>query len=207
MDFKEYISYFRPQLIYQATSSYNRNIEVRMISGRLTLLVNGIQQTGNYTEKLWETGLGEVKIINPKNILIFGVGGGGLFHHLHHRFPQANLTGVDVDVEIIRIAKTYFGLDKLNNLTLIQQDARTFRSDKRYDLVIIDLYIGNGVPDFVSQRPFLDHVYSMLKKRGMLVMNYFHQKNQKEKARHIANFFPDARVKPVLRNMFIYVIK
>lgn len=207
MDFKEYISYFRPQLIYQATSSYNKNIEVRMISGRLTLLVNGIQQTGNYTEKLWETGLGEVKIINPKNILIFGVGGGGLFHHLHHRFSQANLTGVDVDVEVIRIAKTYFGLDKLNNLTIIQQDARTFRSDKRYDLVIIDLYIGNDMPEFASKKSFLLDVYRMLDTRGRLVINYYHDHHQREKAERIATYFPHAFVKPVLRNMFVYVIK
>jgi len=195
-----FLSYFIPQLVYHSSSHYNKKIEVREINGRNVLLVNGIQQTGGYTEKLWKEGM---RNIHGKKILVFGVGGGTVFSN----FPDAQITAVDIDPEIIRIGKKYFGLGKLSNLTLIQQDARMFISRKKYDLIIVDLYIGNDVPAFVSQKPFLKKCMSFLLPGGQMVINYFSQKDQETKAHALRQIIIGATVKPVLRNIFVYVVK
>lgn len=201
------LSYILPRLIYKTSSRYNKKIEVKEINGRYTLLVNGIEQTGNYTQKLWRIGLQPILHRQYKNILIFGVGGGGLFHILNRRFRNAKLIGVDIDDSIINIAKNYFGLDGIPSLTLIRQDARSFRSYTLYDLVIVDLYIGNDVPEFVTKKTFLLRMYRMLAPNGQMVLNYYNEFNKVQNAAKIASLFTQAKAKSVLRNIFVYVIK
>lgn len=191
------LSFIIPQPIYRTSSPYNKKIEVREINGRRVLLVNGIQQTGSYTEKLWRVGL---RGVHPKNVLVLGVGGGTVFR----KFPEAQITGVDIDGKIIEIAKKYFGL---RHATLIEKDARSFDTDKKYDLVIVDLFIGNDVPEFASTKFFLLQCERFLIEGGRMVMNYYSQCDQEEKAAKITSFFKKAEAKPVLRNIFIYVIK
>ncbi|CAF4339999.1 unnamed protein product, partial [Rotaria sordida] len=45
------------------------------------------------------------------NWLLIGLGGGVLTMKLIRAFPKIHLTGVDIDSEMIRIAKKWFGLD------------------------------------------------------------------------------------------------
>lgn len=179
-----------------------------------SLLVNGIEQTGPYTQKLWKLGLRPIfkdPSFQPANILVFGVGGGTVFKMFQRSFPNARMVGVDVDREIIRIGKTYFGLDKLPRLTLVAKDARDYSANQKYDLVIIDLYIGNDVPRFVTQEPFLSKVRRLLGPDGRMIMNYFSEKNQGKESTtllaRLSRIFSNAQRRPTLRNIFFYVIK
>lgn len=193
----KFLSYILPQTIYQSLSPYNKKIEVREINGRNVLLVNGIEQTGGYTDKLWKIGL---RGIHPKKVLVLGVGGGTVFR----MFPESKITGVDIDTEILHIAKKYFGL---LSATLIHKDARVFDTDKKFDLVIVDLYIGNDVPGFVTQKPFLTGILGMVAPSGRMVLNYYNKDKQEQKAEKIVSMFRNAIAKSVLRNIFIYVLK
>ncbi len=212
------LSYFVPQSIVQSSSPYNKSIAVVQMYGRNALLVSGIEQTGPYTEKLWKVGLQPILDIPPKEIstiLVLGVGEGMLFHMFQKAFPVAKMTGVDVDPEIIRIGKKYFGLDAIPGLTLAAQDARAFvkNPSKRnsYDLVIVDLYTGNDVPPFVTQNPFLSGVRRLVRPGGRVVINYFCQENQDQKSqvilRKLSTIYRKAQSKPRLRNIFFYVVK
>lgn len=182
---------------YQTSSRYNKKIVVRTLLGKSELLVNGIQQTGGYTEKLWKIGL---RGIHAKNVLVFGVGGGLVFKH----FPQSEITAVDIDGAIIKIATEYFGV---RNVTLIERDARVFDTDKKFDLVIVDLYIGNDVPEFATTKNFLLRCERFLKEGGRMIINYYCAYDQGKKAAKIVSFFEKAKAKQVLRNIFIYVVK
>ena len=179
-----------------------------------SLLVNGIEQTGPYTEKLWRIGLKfilEDRSFQPRNILVFGVGGGTVFGAFAKAYPKACMTGVDVDPEIIRIGKTYFGLDKLPHLMLVTEDARDYSEHQKYDLVIVDLYIGNDVPGFVTENPFLSKVRRLLPPGGRMIMNYFRQRNQDQHAqklfKRLSAIYTKTEHRSVLRNIFFSVIK
>lgn len=186
--------------------------------GKNALLVDGIQQTGPYTEKLWKTGLKLVMKDSPSgvsSILVFGVGGGTVFKMFQKAFPGARLVGVDIDTEIIRIGKQYFGLDTLPHLSLVAQDARIYVKDpsskEKYDLVIVDLYTGNGVPFFVTGKPFLAAVRRLVRPGGRMIMNYFDEKDQSRTSQILFDtltfVYRHVERKAVLRNIFFYVIK
>lgn len=197
-----------------SSSPYNKQIAIVGLFGRNSLLVNGIQQTGPYTEKLWKMGLRPIledSSFQPVNILVFGIGGGTVFNIFQKAFPKAQMVGVDIDPEIIRIGRTYFGLDKLPRLTLVAKDARDYYVNQKYDLVIIDLYIGNDVPRFVTQEPFLSNVRRLLRPEGRMIMNYFSEKNQDKESTtllsRLLTIFSNAQRRPVLRNIFFSVVK
>lgn len=210
----KFLSYFVPRTIYKSSSRYNKTIEVREINGRNVLFVNGIQQTGAYTHELWQTGLVPYLSqlsVTPKSILILGVGGGGLFHILRNIYPGSMLTGVDIDGEIIRICRAYFEVKEDPKTKFVKADAREFVEDKRnigkFDLVIVDLYIGNDVPEFVTQKQFLLKLMSFLEAGRLMVINYYSESDAEKKAAKIASYFRKAKVKPVLRNIFVYVVR
>lgn len=211
------ISYLFPRTLERTGSQYNTNIEVREHLGKNVLLVNGIVQTGPYTDRLWNIGLGNFlhTIQAPERILILGVGGGTLFHEFRRKFPEAVIMGVDIDDEIIRLGKKYFGLAGMRNVTFIAEDAKTFvrrpGQKNTYDLIVIDIYVGNDVPAFVEDKTFLSGTVGLLKNGGHLVINYFSQRNQQEKSLTLAETLRGLGVRtesnPVLRNIFVYVVK
>jgi spermidine synthase len=211
-------SYIVPIHIYQSSSVYNRDIQVHEENGAYTLLVNGIHQTGGYAQRLWKKGLLPLfahRDISFKSILVLGVGGGAVFKLFRKKFPTAYITGVDIDKEILTIGKTYFGLDTLPDTKLVCADAKQFvrqtKQRRRYDLIIVDLYTGNDVPGFVTQKVFVKHVRGLLRPHGRAVINYFREKDQAEAAQKLyvmlSEQFSRVQMKPTLRNIFFYVLK
>jgi spermidine synthase len=213
----KWLSYFFPRRIFSSTSSYNKKIEVIQNNGTYELLVNGIVQTGRYTQKLWQKGLQSLfaKNLSVTNILVLGVGGGTVFHLFAKKFPNSEMTGVDIDEVVVDIGKKYFGLSGIPHLKLVTQDAQTFVKNpmraKKYDLVIVDLYTGNDVPSFVTKKPFLADIGRVVKPGGRIVINYFDAKNQASRAQivfdHLALAYVQVERKSVLRNIFFYVLK
>lgn len=207
---------FFPQTIERSDSSYNKSIEVIRRFGKNELYVNGIQQSGPYTIRLWKTGLREVlnnPPMNLKNILVLGVGGGTLFGMLHKVFPEAKITGVDIDKEIIRLYSKYFNESDSLSVALICNDAgkfvaQSYLKKQLYDLVIIDLYIGDDVPEFVSGSIFLSAVKKILAPHGFVVFNYFSLQNQTNNSQllldKLKKIYQSVISKDILRNKFFY---
>jgi spermidine synthase len=196
-------------------SRFNKKIEVIKTFGTTQLLVDGIVQTGVYTHKLFENGLR--KLIPWHHgalgkILVFGIGGGGIFRQLHEMYPATDITGVDVDSEIVRISKKYFQFpgDKIH---LIVSDAKKFAEsypirNGLFDLVIIDIYIGNDVPEFVTSVGFLKSLKRLLRNNGSVMLNYFSFQNQPEKSAHLEKviriLYSDVVTEHNQRNVFYY---
>ena len=78
----------------------------------------------------------------PKSILMLGLAGGTSFHALRHLLPNAALTAVDIDGELIELARRHMHLDSLHCDVHIA-DAYTWikRCRKRFDIVIDDVYL------------------------------------------------------------------
>lgn len=211
-----WLSFIFPHTIASAHSRYNKTIHVIERFGSRELYVDGIQQSGPYTIRLWKTGLRDIGTNLPeeiKNILILGVGGGTLFGMLTAKFPHAHITAVDVDAEIISLYKKYFMRGDVSSVSLVCEDARKFitqavREKKMFDLVIIDLYIGNDVPDFVTNTAFLASIHRILAKKGMAVYNYFNSSDQSHNAEvlldKLSQIYHCVYSRDILRNIFFY---
>ncbi len=197
-----WLSYFFPRTIAKLSSLYNREIRINEEKGKLKLLVNGSSQSGSYIEMLWKEAFKEFQIpqrFTPKKILVLGVAGGTVVRLINSYYPTATITGVDIDQTMIDIGKKYFGLDKLDRLTFFCQDAETFVSNehkfkRRYDIIIVDLFIGTHVPEVVRDESFLKKVKELLTPQGITVINYLHEfeyiKKSEELKKTLERLFP-----------------
>ena len=208
-------SFIFSQVLERSSSQYNKNIEVIEEFGQRVLRVNGIQETGPYVNSLFRSGLRYFSSWHKKNIksiALFGVGGGGILFQLERLFPGALITAIDYDSEVIELGKKYFNFDRLIHTTFVIADARKFVTNPKnghaFDLVVIDLYVGNDVPEFVTSKIFLNNIKKILAPRGAVVMNYFSFKNQQKMSKllldKLSKIYQSVVSRPNKRNIFFF---
>lgn len=78
----------------------------------------------------------------PRSVLMLGVAGGTSLRTLRHLLPQARLTGVEVDTELLALARSHMDLDACG-AEIIEADAWPWLLNNRrqFDVVIDDLYL------------------------------------------------------------------
>lgn len=209
------LSFLLLQTFETSSSRVNEKIKVIELFGQKILLVNNVQQTGPYVNSLFENGLRCLRSQHNeaiKEVVMFGVGGGGVLFQLERAYPASSIIAVDYDPEIIRLGKKYFGFEKLKRTTFVISDARKFiterKNQKQFDLVVIDLYIGNDVPDFATSVAFLKGMRKLLTPTGSVMMNYFSSKNQPKNAKllldKLSKIFQSVNSVPNKRNIFFF---
>lgn len=211
-----WLTRFFPKTIARLSSPYNADIRVVEERGVLKVLVNGSRQSGEYIKMLWDTAfdafdVGEHKAVS--SILVLGVGGGTVIHLLSHLFPEANITAVDIDPTMIDVGRRYFKLDAIPHLTLVEADARAYvvsqaKRPPRYDLIVVDLFVGRDIPEFVSDISFLQDCKRLLSKRGSIVINYLRELSYGEKSNEVKSkleqLFSTVQEIVLYRNRFFF---
>ncbi len=182
-------TYIFPKTVLRTSSRFNQDIRVVEEYGKNKLLVNGARQSGVYVEKLWKEAISAFGLIpsdSPYSIVVLGVAGGTVIHLLRDLYPLSTIIGVDIDTTMIDIGKKYFGLDQLQNILFHVADVRNFLNKEtkqhRYDIVVLDIFNGWSVPDFVFEDTFLDHLASLRKANGTLIINYIGEKEYRPKS-------------------------
>ncbi len=108
------------------------------------------------------------------NALEIGLGGGRTASYLsRHMGAALNLTCVELDPEVIAMAKKHFGVVETPNLKLVAKDGRSFlrETKDRYDLVMVDAYRGTFVPFHLLTKEFFTLLKSRLKPGGVAAQN------------------------------------
>jgi spermidine synthase len=115
---------------------------------------------------------------DPHTILIIGLGGGTLPRTLEQLLPQADIDVVEIDPSVVGVAEQYFGFRPDERVHLIVQDGRAYvrqslRGPRRYDLIILDAYEHQYIPEHMLTREFLIEVRSLLQPGGIVAANTF----------------------------------
>ena len=112
-----------------------------------------------------------------RSALVLGIGAGMVPMRLAGQ--GINVTTVDIDPASLRAATEVFGLDP-TKVHAHQADARTFlRScNNGFDVVIVDMFHGDGVPDYLVTRDFFHDLKRCLGADGVGVFNTFADLNQ-----------------------------
>jgi spermidine synthase len=107
-----------------------------------------------------------------RKVLVLGIGAGMVPMRLAGR--GIDVTAVDIDPASLRAATEIFELDA-RKVHVRQADARTYlRScENGYDVVIIDLFHGDGVPDYLVTREFFRDLKRCAGPKGIAVFNTF----------------------------------
>jgi len=132
---------------------------------------------------------------SPKNILIIGLGGGTLSNTFHQLFPESNITNVELDAAVSKVAREYFSYFENQHIKTVTQDGRIFikraaLKKQQYDLIILDAFNGDYIPEHLMTQEFLREVKQILSKDGVLAANTFSTSNlyQHESATYQAVF-------------------
>ena len=118
---------------------------------------------------------------DPSRILVVGLGGGTLPAFLHRHFPAAHIDAVDIDPDVVAVAKKYFGFREDSRLRAHVADGRRFIEEARepYDVIFLDAFGSSAVPAHLTTREFLEAVRRVTKPSGVVVGNlWFRQFNR-----------------------------
>jgi len=102
-----------------------------------------------------------------------GLGGGRTASYLVDSFPQLSMEIAELDPEVIRLAKKYFGVKESERLKISAQDGRIFlnRSKSTYDAVFLDAYRGPFVPFHLLTREYFEIIKRHLRPGGVVAQN------------------------------------
>lgn len=115
---------------------------------------------------------------NPRRVLIAGLGGGSLPSALTTLFPEAQIDVIEIDQAVVNVAKEFFDFEETDQVSVIVNDARVYVKraallEKKYDLVILDAFTGDYIPEHLLTLEFLQEVRSIMTPDGVLVANTF----------------------------------
>jgi spermidine synthase len=115
--------------------------------------------------------LGYAKKLN--SILEIGFGGGRTTWYLHRFLPDVSITSVELDPEVVALARKYFGIKDEPNFDVVTRDGRLFlaNSKERYDLILIDAYRAANVPFHLLTKEFYQLVRDHLAEGGVVAQN------------------------------------
>jgi spermidine synthase len=108
-----------------------------------------------------------------ERILVIGVGGGSIPMFLRQHYSSAHIDAVDIDPQIIVLAKQYFNLVEDDLLHAHAQDGRVFIEQNQipYDLIFLDAYTASGIPNHLATQEFLLALKKSLKTSGAIIAN------------------------------------
>ena len=146
-----------------------------------TLLLDGILQVVEKNEFLYHELMvhpAMITHVNPRSILVLGGGDGGVNREVLRYEDIRSLTHVDLDREVIEIAKTYLpsvskGAFENPKVSVIIEDGRRFLRNKRkqYDLIIMDMTDPIGPSKHLYTLEFFRCVRDALRPRGLFSMH------------------------------------
>ncbi len=108
-----------------------------------------------------------------KNFLSIGVGTGTAIRHIYHRHKNARVTGIDLDDQVIDVAKRFFGLPNNERAHYIARDARSGLAEVNdvFDLIFMDVFFREQTPKAFFSPEFLQLLEYHLVAQGLLAIN------------------------------------
>ncbi len=114
----------------------------------------------------------------PQHVLIIGLGGGILPQALTALFPDAHIEVVEIDPAVVKVAEEFFGFNTQGKVRVFAEDGRVFikrtaQTKQRYDLIMLDAFDHEYIPEHLLTKEFLLEVKALLTADGVLAANTF----------------------------------
>ncbi len=109
----------------------------------------------------------------PRRFLVVGLGGGTLPMFLRKYYPNATIDAVDIDPEVVDVAKRFFGFREDGLMNAHVGDGRQFIEKSRlpYDVIFLDAFGANSIPAHLTTQEFLQAVRRAVTPNGVVVGN------------------------------------
>ena len=172
---------FEDQLLYEKESDFHTISVVQNEVGRFLHYAN-TYQAGFIDTDFYKGNLPYINYFlipyllkkDIKKILLVGMGTGLLVKQYELLFENyETIDVVDIEENILEIAKNYFGFEESVKFNFTLQDGRIFlrQTKNKYDLIVVDVANNDGIDARFLEDDYLDEVKSALKKGGIFVSN------------------------------------
>jgi spermidine synthase len=145
-------------------------------------------------------------LFNPNVTRVLFIGGGGFTgpKQFLAYYPNVQVDVVEIDPEVVRVAKEYFGVTDNPRLRIFISDGRVYlrQSETLYDLIVLDAYSKTYVPFHLMTREFFDEMKLDMSGNGVVVSNLITysvgaaSELLKAEVRTMATVFPNVYVFP-----------
>ncbi len=142
---------------------------------------------------------------HPQRILLLGLGGGTSARTFRRLLPEAHITGVELDPEVVELGRRWFELPA--DMRVLQGDARAaletppisteVAEADRYDLVVIDAFQFPYIPFQLCTVEFFQEVAAHLAPGGAVVLNAGRDQDERSVVEAVAHTLN--QVLPVVR--------
>lgn len=107
-----------------------------------------------------------------KDVVVLGLGAGIVPRHFSDDGRQVSV--VEINSQALRAARENFGFND-KEVKIYLEDARTFvrKCDRAYDAAVVDLFLGDNVPDYLMTKEFFADLRRCIRSDGAMVMNLF----------------------------------
>jgi spermidine synthase len=166
------------KLVYRKDTRYHHLAVVDDADSRFLRFDNSFQ-SGMYLADPYRTrfdytdyfDLGLAYAPHARSVLFLGLGGGSAPKRFSRDFPQLDLQVVELDPEVVKVARRYFALPE--SIPVDVEDGRRWleRHDRRFDVIAVDAYYSDAVPFHMTTREFVRLVDSRLRPGGVVVVN------------------------------------
>lgn len=110
----------------------------------------------------------------PRKILLIGLGAASLTKFLYRNLPDAHLTVVEIEPDVIAAARHFFKLpDDDRRIHIVVGDGAEFvlATSKKFDLILVDGFNEDAQPGQLNSLPFYQACRSRLTDRGVVAVN------------------------------------
>lgn len=110
---------------------------------------------------------------HPERILMLGLGGGSLAKFCHAMFPQADITVVEINSDVVAFRNEFRIPPDSERFRVILGDAADYVAacGETFDVIVTDAFDRDGFADSVCTRDFYGNLQRRLTPRGLLVSN------------------------------------
>ncbi len=121
---------------------------------------------------------------NPDHVLMVGLGGGSLAKFCHRHLPNAHLTVVEVNPDVIAL-RGEFNVPDDKRLVIVQADAAEYlpTAEGDTDVLLLDGFDAEGIAPSFLNRDFYQAARRRLRPGGVLVANF--AESRKYWSRHL----------------------
>jgi spermidine synthase len=151
-------------------------MEVILINGKKILDTEKSNYSYGSLQRILHSGLTAINFDKDSadRILVLGLGGGSIIETIRKDFKSdAFIELVEIDAEMISIAVDEFKVNEFANIHITHADALKYlRKNKNpFDLIIVDIFIIDTVPEIFTQEKFLENLSKHLNENGKIIYN------------------------------------
>ncbi len=105
--------------------------------------------------------------------LVVGLGGGTIVKQMWSAYPHMHLDAVEIDPEVVAVARRYFALPEDERVRVFVGDGREYieTTPDTYDIVILDAYDDDHIPFQLTTREFFEATRARLSPGGVVAYN------------------------------------